>query len=88
MKVGVPKETARDERRVALIPDVAGSLTGREIEVVVESGAGEGSGHPDREYEEAGARIGSADDAWGTDVVVHVALPSGEEIARLRRARS
>src|ERR687898_777026 len=34
MKVGVPKETARSERRVALIPDVIGSLTGREIEAI------------------------------------------------------
>jgi len=83
MKVGVPKETAASERRVALIPDVVAALTAKEIDVVVESGAGEESGHPDSEYEQAGATVGSADDAWASDLVVHVAVPSGEEIGRL-----
>ncbi|MQA73318.1 MAG: Re/Si-specific NAD(P)(+) transhydrogenase subunit alpha [Solirubrobacterales bacterium] len=87
MKVGVPKETARGERRVALIPAVVESLVGEGIEVVVESGAGEGSGHPDSEYEGAGATVGSGADAWGADLVAHVAVPTGEEIARLRRGQ-
>jgi H+-translocating NAD(P) transhydrogenase subunit alpha len=84
MKIGVPKETAAGERRVALIPDVAASLAEREVEVAVESGAGEGSGHPDEQYSEAKASVGGADAAWGADVVVKVAPPSAEEIARLR----
>jgi H+-translocating NAD(P) transhydrogenase subunit alpha len=84
MKIGVPKETAAGERRVALIPEVAASLAEREIEVAVESGAGEGSGHPDEQYSEAKASVGGADAAWGADVVVKVAPPSAEEIARLR----
>ena len=41
MKIGVPKETAEGELRVALIPDVAASLVGKGLDVVVESGAGE-----------------------------------------------
>jgi H+-translocating NAD(P) transhydrogenase subunit alpha len=85
LKVGVPKESAEGERRVALIPDVVRSLTGRELEVSVESGAGEGSGHPDSEYSDVGASVGSADDAWTADVVVKVAQPSGDEIRRLKR---
>jgi NAD(P) transhydrogenase subunit alpha len=84
MKIGVPKESAEGERRVALIPDVVRSLTGKELEVAVESGAGEGAGHPDPEFSEAGANVGSGDGAWGADVVVKVALPSSEEIGRLR----
>jgi proton-translocating NAD(P)+ transhydrogenase subunit alpha len=84
MKVGVPKESREGERRVALIPDVVGSLTGDDLEVAVESGAGEGAGHPDSEYSDAGASVGSADDAWGSDVVAKVALPTLEEIGRLR----
>jgi len=83
MKIGVPKETAEGERRVALIPDVAGALA-ENLEVVVESGAGEASGHPDAHYAEAGATVGSADDAWGAEVVVKVAPPTSAEIARLR----
>jgi H+-translocating NAD(P) transhydrogenase subunit alpha len=81
MRIGVPKETAEHERRVALIPDAIGSLTGRGLEVVVEPGAGEAAGHPDPDYADAGADLG---DPWGADVVVKVAVPSVGEIDRLR----
>ena len=82
MKIGVPKETAAGERRVALVPDVAGSLSGDKQSVVVESGAGEGAGHPDSHYTDAGADVGG--DAWGADVVAKVAVPSADEISKLR----
>ena len=84
MKVGVPKETSEGERRVALVPDVVRSLTGADLDVSVESGAGERAGHPDPEYSDAGASVGSTDDAWSADVVVKVALPTTDEIGRLR----
>jgi H+-translocating NAD(P) transhydrogenase subunit alpha len=83
MRVGVPKESREGERRVALIPDVVRSLTGEDLDVAVEAGAGEASGHADGEYAEAGASVGSGDDAWGADVVVKVALPTLDEIGRL-----
>jgi NAD(P) transhydrogenase subunit alpha len=85
MKIGVPKETADGERRVALVPDVVASLRKNEkVEILVEAGAGEAAGHPDSQYEEAGAEVGGADAAWGADVVLRVAVPSPEEIARLK----
>src|SRR5436190_3324249 len=84
MRVGVPKESREGERRVALIPDVVQSLTGDDLEVAAESGAGESAGHPDSEYSDAGASVGSADEAWGADVVAKVALPTIAEIGRLR----
>lgn len=84
MKIGVPKETAEHELRVALIPDVVASLLAKEIDVVVESGAGEGSGHPDASYTEAGAEIG---DPWGAEVIAHVAVPTGDEIGRLHKGQ-
>jgi NAD(P) transhydrogenase subunit alpha len=84
MKIGVPKEIADAELRVALIPDVAASLVGRGLDVVVEAGAGEGSGHPDSQYTDAGAEIG---DPWSADVVAKVAVPTGEEIGRLRQGQ-
>ena len=84
MKIGVPKETAEGERRVALIPDVVKSLADKEIAVVVESGAGVESGHTDDSYAEAGAEIG---DPWGADVVVHVAVPTAEEIGKVGRGK-
>jgi NAD(P) transhydrogenase subunit alpha len=84
MKIGVPKETAEGERRVALVPDVVKSLCGNEgIEVLVESGAGESAGHPDSQYGEAGAQLVDAQGAWAADVVLRVAVPSVEEIGRL-----
>jgi len=85
MKIGVPKETADGERRVALTPDVVASLVRNEkVEVLVESGAGEAAGHPDFQYTDAGAGVGAADAAWGADVVLRVAVPSTDEIGRLR----
>src|SRR4051812_38218106 len=80
MRVGVPKETAERERRVALVPEVVRKLTQKEHEVVVESGAGAGAMIPDALFEEAGAKIG---DPWGADVVVKVAPPSAEETSKL-----
>ena len=55
MKIGVPKETAAGERRVALTPDMVGRLVGAGLEVVVESGAGEESLYTDEAYTGAGA---------------------------------
>lgn len=89
MKIGVPKETAAGERRVALVPDAVKSLAKREgVEVVVETGAGDFAGHPDAQYAEAGATVGSLADVLGTDVVLHVAVPSAEEIAGLRSGQT
>jgi len=80
MRVGVPRETAAGERRVALVPDAVGRLTG--FEVAVERGAGEEAGFADDAYAEAGAEL--VDDAWhGVDAVVKVAKPSAEEAGRL-----
>jgi proton-translocating NAD(P)+ transhydrogenase subunit alpha len=87
MRIGVPKETAEGERRVALIPDVVKSLRGSGLDVAVESGAGAGAGHPDEEYSEAGADVGGGDAAWGADVVLRVAVPSAEDIGRLKKGQ-
>ncbi|HWI06542.1 MAG TPA: hypothetical protein VNT54_03375 [Solirubrobacteraceae bacterium] len=81
MRVGVPKETAAGETRVALVPEIIRKLTAKDFEVAVESGAGEGSMLSDALYEDAGATI--SDDVWSADVVVKVAAPSDEEIAKL-----
>jgi NAD(P) transhydrogenase subunit alpha len=81
MKIGVPKETAEGERRVALVPDVVKTLTGSELEVGVESGAGESAAHPDSEYEEAGASLDGG--VWDAEVVLKVAPPTEDEVGRL-----
>ena len=71
MRIGVPKETAEGERRVALVPEVVRKLAGGGHEVVVEAGAGEQALLPDALYTDAGAQIG---DPYGADVVVRAAL--------------
>src|SRR6476620_10140372 len=86
MKIGVPKETADGERRVALVPDVVRSLLkgSEKLDVAVERGAGEAAGHPDSQYVEAGAEVVDADVAWGADAVLRVAVPTVEQIGRLK----
>jgi NAD(P) transhydrogenase subunit alpha len=79
MKVGVPKETAQGERRVALVPDLVSKLEG--IDVVVEQGAGEAASFMDDGFTEAGAAIG---DPWAADLVAKVRKPSDDEAGKLR----
>ncbi|MDG3012684.1 Re/Si-specific NAD(P)(+) transhydrogenase subunit alpha [Rhodococcus sp. D2-41] len=80
--VGVVRESADGERRVALVPKVVEKLRGRGVEVVVEAGAGLGALIPDQAYLDAGATIG---DAWSADVIVKVAAPDAGELARVAR---
>jgi NAD(P) transhydrogenase subunit alpha len=85
MKIGVPKETAPGERRVALVPEVVRKLTGDSHEVLVQRGAGDGALIGDEQFEQAGARlVNDAAEAFACEVVVKVAPPSAEEIACLR----
>ena len=84
MQIGVPRESAEGERRVALVPEVVGKLKAEGLDVVVERGAGAGALIPDEQYEQAGARM--VDDAgavYESDVVVKVAPPNAEEVERL-----
>ncbi len=81
MQIGVPKETAEGERRVALVPEVVRKLSDQGLEALVERGAGAGAMIPDAQYEKAGGKL--VDDAWGADIIVKVAPPSAAEAGRL-----
>ena len=82
MKIGVVRETAPGERRVALVPDALAKLTAAGLEVVVERGAGVGALIPDSAYEAAGAKVLSRDDLYKqADVVLRVQKPSDDEAA-------
>jgi NAD(P) transhydrogenase subunit alpha len=85
MKVGIPRETTQDERRVALVPETAGKLAAAGFELVVESGAGDAASFPDAAYTEAGATLG---DPWQADLVVKVRKPSADETAKLRQGQT
>lgn len=84
MRIGVPRETRARETRVAATPATVGKLVALGYDVVVESSAGAAASFPDEAYAEAGASVGTADDAWQADVVLRVNAPTTEEIPRLR----
>ncbi|MGQ0815754.1 MAG: Re/Si-specific NAD(P)(+) transhydrogenase subunit alpha [Gemmatimonadota bacterium] len=85
MRVGVPREIAPLERRVALTPESVHKLAALGCNVVVQSGAGEAAGFTDAAYAEAGASIEPDSDAvYDADVVLKVQSPGSEEIARIR----
>jgi len=89
MKIGVARETAPGERRVALVPDALGKLTAAGLEVLVESGAGVGALIPDSAFAEAGAKIVSTQDLYrDADVVMRVQKPNAEEATRLRKGQA
>ncbi len=80
--IGVPRETASGERRVAIVPDVVRRLVTRGVAVAVEHDAGAAARIPDAAYSAAGAEL--VDDASQCDVVVRIAPPSVEDVGRLR----
>ena len=84
MRVGVPRETAVGERRVALVPEIVAKLVTSGIDVVVEPGAGEGASFTDDAFEDAGAAIGNP---WEAEVVAKVRMPSDDELGRLREGQ-
>ena len=89
MKVGVVKEGAPGERRVALTPDAVGRLGPAGIDVLVESGAGDGAWFPDSAYAEAGATIVSRDELLAAaDAIVTVGKPESGVLAGLRAGQA
>ena len=80
MRVGVTRETAPGERRVALVPETAGKLVAAGFEVVLEQDAGAAASFLDAAYTDAGVTIG---DPWAADALVKVGKPDETETARL-----
>ena len=82
MRVGVPKEVAASERRVALVPDAAARLVKSGYEVVIERGAGLAASCPDDAYKAAGASIADRAAVLGqADVVLQVQAPTSADVA-------
>jgi NAD(P) transhydrogenase subunit alpha len=85
MKVAVLKETAPGERRVALVPEMIGRLKGAGLDVLVESGAGEGAWFDDAAYAEAGATIVTRRElVSAADVILTVTKPDAALAGTLR----
>src|SRR5262249_32723237 len=85
MKVGVPTEVKDDEYRVALTPAGVRELTGRDHEVGVQAGAGDGSGLSDADYKAQGASIADGAGAvWrDAELVLGVKEPQPQEVEML-----
>jgi len=89
MKIGVARESAPGERRVALVPEALAKLTAAGLEVLVEAGAGAGALIPDSAYVEAGARVVSTDELYrDADAILRVQKPSEAETKRLRSGQA
>jgi proton-translocating NAD(P)+ transhydrogenase subunit alpha len=89
MKVGVARESAAGERRVALVPEALGKLTAAGLEILVEQGAGSGAAIPDSAYADAGATIVSTADLYGqSDVVLRVQKPSDSEVKVMHQGQA
>jgi len=95
MILGVPRETDPGERRVALTPAVLDTLKRAGMEVLLERGAGEQAGFPDKAYEARGARLGTRDEVFeASDIVARVRAFSAQgeharaDWRRLRRGQA
>jgi len=85
MIIGIPKEIKTLENRVSMTPGAVESLVRQGNEVLVEAGAGLGSGLTDDEYVAAGAKMVSAAEAWGARMVIKVKEPLESEFQYLRK---
>jgi len=88
--IGVPRETAAGEKRVATVPEVVEKLIKLGFKVVVQSGAGDAANFSDDAYRSAGATIAaSAAEVWsGSDIIFKVRAPSAEEVGLLREGQT
>jgi len=86
MIVGVPKEIKPDEARVALVPSGVTAFVNHGHKVLIESGAGLGSGIDDADYRQAGAQIvKKADSVWArAELIIKVKEPLGRELQWMR----
>ena len=80
MHIGVPAETRAGETRIAATAETVKKLIAQGHTVTVESGAGTAAGQPDSLLREAGATIGSREDAFRAQIVLKVRSPDGEEV--------
>ncbi|BBI99228.1 NAD(P) transhydrogenase subunit alpha [Ferrigenium kumadai] len=86
MRIGIPAETRAGEKRVATVPEAVEKLIKLGFQVVVESGAGDGSNFSDEAYRAAGAEIiQGAPQLWAaSDIVFKMNAPTSEEVGLMR----
>ncbi len=85
MKIGVPRETASGERRVAATTDTVKKLVAAGHQVIIEPGAGLAAGQTDAAYQEAGGVLESRESALGAELVLKVRRPDADELALMQK---
>ena len=85
MTIGVPKESQKDEKRVALTPETAGRIQKLGYQLMIQKGAGAEANFSDTAYEEAGVKVvGRVGDLWkGADIIMKVRPPTDTEVKKL-----
>lgn len=84
MQIGIPRELAEGETRVATTPEIAKKLVAGGVAVLLERGAGEAAHYADAAYEEAGVQLTDRAGALAADIVVKVRKPLADEVAAMR----
>ncbi|WP_312297705.1 alanine dehydrogenase [Chryseobacterium sp.] len=83
--IGIPKETCLNERRTCITPDAVQVLVEHGHEIIIESGAGQGSFFTDLQYSESGAKItNDPKEAFGQDLILKVNPPTEDEIEYMK----
>ncbi len=84
MQIGIPKESLKNENRVAATPISTEQLIKLGFDVVVENNAGSAASFQDEDYQQAGAKIASSTEVWQSDIVFKVNPPTAEEVTLLK----
>ena len=84
MRIGVPLETRAGETRVAATPETVKKLIGQGHQVLIQKDAGLQASQPDSAYVAVGATIGSAADAFASEIVLKVRAPEASELSQIK----
>ena len=84
MRIGVPLEIKAGETRVAATPETVKKLIGQGHQVLIQKDAGLQASQPDSAYVAVGASIGSAADAFASEVVLKVRAPEASELSQIK----
>lgn len=88
LQIGIPKETSIQEKRIPLVPDAVAVLINNGHEVIIETGAGEGSSFTDKDYSEAGAQVVfTTEEVYKANMILKVEPPTLQEIDLMQQGQ-
>lgn len=88
LQIGIPKEISLQEKRIPLVPDAVAVLINNGHEVIIETGAGEGSSFTDKDYSEAGGQIVfTTEEVYKANMILKVEPPTLQEIDLMQQGQ-